>query len=259
MTLRKRIPDKSEYLRADAVTVAFEGVVALSEVSLKIKNDLITGLIGPNGAGKTTLVNTISGFQHPAKGHVFVDNQDVTGLSPHVHRRLGIARTFQAGRLFGELTVSENVEVTCIGMGRRGRKARHRAEEILTWLGIEKEANRRAGILPYTDQRRVSIARALGTRPNYLLLDEPAAGMSDHECDDLMTLIKEIPSRFGCGVLLIEHNMGVVMNVCSLIHVLDSGRSITEGTPTEVQSNPAVIEAYLVSERKQAISLISTG
>jgi branched-chain amino acid transport system ATP-binding protein len=245
MTARENEPDKNQSLRADTVTVTFEGVLALSEVNIEVRKGSITGLIGPNGAGKTTLVNVVSGFQSPTTGSVLFNGGDVTGFPPHVLRRMGIARTFQTGRLFGELTVSENVEVTCISMGLGRRKAGKITHEVLQWIGIEKEASTPTAVLAYTDQRRVGIARALGIEPAYLLLDEPAAGMSDHECDDLMSLIKEIPSRFGCGVLLIEHNMGVVMNVCSSIYVLDSGRTISHGTPKEVQSSRDVIEAYL--------------
>jgi branched-chain amino acid transport system ATP-binding protein len=160
-------------------------------------------------------------------------------------RRQGIARTFQAGRLFREMSVVENVEVAGVGLGLSRPKAHRLALDLLDWIGLADRANVLAGALPYTDERRIGIARALVMTPKFVLLDEPAAGMSDLECDQLMQLVMDVRSRFGCGVVLIEHNMRVVMGVCERIHVLDSGRTIARGTPREVQSDPAVIEAYL--------------
>jgi branched-chain amino acid transport system ATP-binding protein len=146
------------------------------------------------------------------------------------------------------MTVLENVEVTGVALGLSRRAAQQRAVELLDWMGIAPLAYRVAGTLPYTDERRVAIARALAIRPNLLLLDEPAAGMSDHECMELTTLIQAIRSEHGCGVLLIEHNMGVVLGVCDRIHVLDGGRTLAEGTPSEVRGDRAVVAAYLGAE-----------
>jgi branched-chain amino acid transport system ATP-binding protein len=232
-------------LLARGVTVRFEGLTAVDSVDEAVYPGEIVGLIGPNGAGKTTLVNAMTGFQRPAAGDVLLDGQSVTKVTPHKLRRKGVSRTFQAGRLFREMSVSENVEVAAVGMGLSRRHAHAEAMEILDWIGLADRANVLAGALPYTDERRVGIARALVRSPKFMLLDEPAAGMSDLECDELMNLVDDMRKRFGCGVILIEHNMRVVMGVCERIHVLDSGRTIAQGTPEEVQKNPAVIEAYL--------------
>ena len=235
-------------LEARSVTVRFEGLTAVDSVDETLHQGEILGLIGPNGAGKTTLVNAMTGFQVPAAGEVLLGGKVISRLTPHWIRRHGVARTFQAGRLFRDMPVSENVEVAGVSLGLSRRKAHAQAMEILEWIGLADQAQDPAGVLPYTDERRVGIARALAMNPTFVLLDEPAAGMSDLECDDVMHLVREIPERFGCGVLLIEHNMRVIMGVCERIHVLDSGRTIARGTPAEVQSNEAVIAAYLGHE-----------
>ena len=227
------------------VTVRFAGLTSVDDVSETLASGEILGLIGPNGAGKTTLVNVISGFQVPASGNVLLDGMTTIKDPPHTIRRRGIARTFQAGRLFREMSVLENVEVTGVGMGKNRRAAHDEARELIEWIGLEAQADTLAGVLPYTDERRVGIARALMQSPAFVLLDEPAAGMSDLECDELMRLVRDLRDRYGCGVLLIEHNMRVVMEVCERVHVLDSGRTIARGEPHEVQNDPAVIEAYL--------------
>ncbi|WP_417516561.1 ABC transporter ATP-binding protein [Minwuia sp.] len=232
-------------LQVSNVTVRFEGLTAIDSVEESVAPGEILGLIGPNGAGKTTLVNVMTGFQIPTEGDVLLDGESVSGVKPHALRHRGVARTFQAGRLFREMSVVENVEVAGVGMGLRRTTAHAEAMELLDWIGLADRANVLAGALPYTDERRVGIARALIQSPKYILLDEPAAGMSDLECDDLMGLVKQVRDRFGCGVVLIEHNMRVVMGISERIHVLDSGRTIARGNPTEVQANPAVIEAYL--------------
>jgi branched-chain amino acid transport system ATP-binding protein len=232
-------------LEARQVSVRFEGLTAVDTVDETLHPGEILGLIGPNGAGKTTLVNAMTGFQMPADGQVLLGDKVASGLKPHWFRRHGVARTFQAGRLFRDMPVSENIEIAAVSMGLSRRKAHAHAMELLEWLGLADRAETPAGVLPYTDERRVGIARALAVRPDFVLLDEPAAGMSDLECDEMMRVVSEIPGKFGCGVLLIEHNMRVIMGVCERIHVLDSGRTISRGTPDEVQKDPAVIKAYL--------------
>jgi branched-chain amino acid transport system ATP-binding protein len=232
-------------LAAQNVTVRFQGLAALSGVTLKLTRGEILGLIGPNGAGKTTLVNCLSGFQPLADGQVLIARKGTSGMSPRDFRRAGVARTFQGARLFRGMSVLENLEVPAVGLGLRRGDAEAHGREILGWLGIDRLADKIAGTLPYTDERRVDIGRALVLKPAYLLLDEPAAGMSEVECEELMRLILDIPATFGCGVLLIEHRMRVVMGVCARIHVLNSGQSIAAGTPVEIQSNQTVIASYL--------------
>ena len=232
-------------LEAADVSVRFEGLTAVDQINEQVRQGEILGLIGPNGAGKTTLVNAMTGFQQPTAGRVLLGGKVISKFSPHWIRRHGVARTFQAGRLFRDMSVGENVEVAAVGLGLGRRKAHAHAMELLDWIGLADRADVPAGVLPYTDERRVGIARALVMSPKFVLLDEPAAGMSDLECDDLMGLVRGIRERFRCGVLLIEHNMRVVMGACDRIHVLDSGRTIARGSPEEVQNDPAVIEAYL--------------
>ena len=232
-------------LEAVDVSVQFEGLTAVDGVNETVRQGEILGLIGPNGAGKTTLVNAMTGFQRPTGGEIKLSGRVISSFSPHWIRRHGVARTFQAGRLFRDMSVSENIEAAAVGMGLSRRKAHAHAMDLLEWVGLADRATLPAGALPYTDERRVGIARALAMHPKFILMDEPAAGMSDLECDDLMRFVGDIRDRFKCGVLLIEHNMRVVMGACERIHVLDSGRTIARGTPEEVQKDPAVIEAYL--------------
>ena len=243
--------DMEERLEAHDVSVNFEGLAAVDEVTVSMGRHEIFGLIGPNGAGKTTLVNVLTGFQKPTHGRVVLAGVDVTGMPPHRIGRRGLARTFQAVRLYPDMPVIENLEAAAVGTGLGRREASRRARAILEWMNFSDKAYDHADTLPYGDERRVGIGRALAMAPHFVLLDEPAAGMSDSECDDLMALISRIPQVFGCGVLLIEHNMRVIMGVCDRIHVIDSGRTIGEGTPQEIQANPAVIRAYLGSRSEQ--------
>lgn len=235
----------STALSAKNVSVSFDGLKALSNVMLDIPPERVTGLIGPNGAGKTTLVNVLTGFQAPDQGEVLLDGENIGGRTTFGIRRLGVARTFQSGRLFSELPVIDNLEVTGIGLGLTRRDAAAKAEAMLDWIGISPLADRIAGGLPYTDERRVAIGRALMMEPKYLLLDEPAAGMSAEEADDLIRLIRRIVSEMKCGVLLIEHNIGLVLNICNHIHVLDSGEIIEEGPPQQIKTSEKVRHAYM--------------
>lgn len=240
--------DSEVSLEARNVSVKFGGLAAISSLSFTMNRNEVFGLIGPNGAGKSTMVNVLTGFQKPSEGAILLGGADVTRQDPHRLARMGLARSFQAVRLFRGMTVLENLEVAAVGTGLSRREAVARAWDVLSWMRFEAKAHFRADTLPYGDERRVGIGRVLATAPRFALLDEPAAGMGDAECDDLMSLISQIPARFRCGVLLIEHNMRVIMSVCHRIHVIDSGRTIVEGSPQEVQSNADVIRAYLGSK-----------
>jgi branched-chain amino acid transport system ATP-binding protein len=232
-------------LTVEQVSVSFDGLKALSNVTLEVPSARITGLIGPNGAGKTTMVNVMTGFQKPTSGRIALDGEDIGGLPAHEVRRRGVARTFQSGRLFGELSVADNLEVTGVGLGLSRREAGAMAYEMLDWIGISHLAERQAGGLPYTDERRVAIGRALIRQPKYLLLDEPAAGMSAEEAAGLSELIRKAVAEFGCGVLLIEHNIGLVLTVCDDITVLDSGEVIERGAPALIKASEKVRHAYM--------------
>ena len=232
-------------LRAQGVTVRFGGLVAVDEVSISLARGEILGLIGPNGAGKTTLVNVLSGFQRPLAGAITVGERDCTRLPRHGFPRAGVVRTFQAVRLFRGLTVSENVEIGYVARGFSRREARRRALAILGELKLTEKAHRAAAGLSYGEERRIGLARALAVNPLFLLLDEPAAGLAATEADELRHLIIDIRSKYNCGVLVIEHNMALVMNLCERIHVLDSGRTIATGTPAEIRADAGVRRAYL--------------
>jgi branched-chain amino acid transport system ATP-binding protein len=228
-------------LSTEGVTVQYDGVLALEDVSFELRHGEILGLLGPNGAGKTTLVNVLSGFSRPTKGKVLLEGVAITRKRADAIARLGVVRTFQSVRLFRRLSVRDNVMVPSVEI----RAARQGADRALDFVGIADLAGKIAGTLPYTQERLVGIARALATQPRFLLLDEPAAGMSDAEGAQLVELVAKIPSSFGCGVLLIEHNMPVVMACCERLHVLRGGRTLAFGPREEVRRNRDVIDSYL--------------
>lgn len=237
----------SPTLEASGMVVRFGGLVAIDKVDIVLEQRSILGLIGPNGAGKTTLVNALSGFQRLSAGSIRLSGRDITRVRPHRRSRNGIVRTFQAVRLFRGLTVLENVEAGLAGLGHRRATTRERAFEALDWVDLADKAAWEASRLPYGDERRLGIARAIAMRPDFLMLDEPAAGLNAAEANALAALVRKICNGFGCGLLLIEHNMRLIMDVCDRIQVLDSGATIAVGTPAEIQSNAVVRQAYLGS------------
>jgi branched-chain amino acid transport system ATP-binding protein len=242
----------TETLETRGVSVAFAGIVALEDVTLRLERGSILGLIGANGAGKTTLVNVITGYQRVRNGSVSLDGREITRLAPHKRARLGLGRTFQAGRLFPRLSVRENVEAGAVGVGMRHGAARAKADEVMELTRLAHLADIRCGALPYGEERRVALARALAGSPRYLAVDEPAAGLNESESEDLLELIAQMREREGLGILIIEHDVGLVMRLCDRVQVLSGGRTIALGTPDEVQRDPNVIAAYLGTRRAPA-------
>ena len=231
-------------LRAAGVSRSFQGIQALREVDLEVGRREVVGLIGPNGAGKTTLVNCVTGFDLPDSGSVVVDGSDVTGWKATRRARAGIARSFQQGHLFGGLSVRENVEVAALGVGRSAREARRRSDGILDLLQLTREAEEPAGRLPHGVAMKLGVARALATDPRYMLLDEPAAGLSDSELPAFVAVLRSLADS-DRGVLVIDHNMALIMEVCDRLCVLDGGRMIAQGTPEEIRRSADVAAAYL--------------
>ena len=234
-------------LRLQQVHRSFGGLVAVDDLSMTIPPSQICGLIGPNGAGKTTVFNVITGVYRPQRGSIFLQDEEITSAKIFRITRLGIARTFQMIRLFPNLSTLEHVLVGQTHIAGNRSAALAEAERLLSLLGIWEQRNLKAVTLPYGAQRKVEIARALATRPKLLLLDEPVAGMNERETDELLKMVSKIRD-LGVTILVIDHDMKFVMNICDYLFVLNFGRKIAEGTPGEIRSTDCVLEAYLGRE-----------
>jgi branched-chain amino acid transport system ATP-binding protein len=226
---------------------SFEGVKALNGVTFDLRRDQVTGLIGPNGAGKTTLVNVMSGVDFPDSGQIELNGEDITSWTAEKRAKAGLARTFQHGHLFDRLSARENVALGALAQGGRAAKADERADELLAMFELSHYADREARSLPHGEASKLGVARALAADPSFLLMDEPAAGLSEPEVPAFVETVRSICRDHRVGVLIIDHNIELIMELCDRVVVLDNGAVLTRGLPHEVRADPAVAAAYLGS------------
>ncbi len=239
------ISEHSGALVVQSLSKYFYELRAVDEVSLRLAQGEILGLIGPNGSGKTTLINVVTGVLAPTSGRVVADGVDITGRKAHRIARTGLARTFQRVRLFGGLSVLENIAVAAMSVGIARRAAQDHARALLRQFNLEGWADVPPTALPYGHERLIEVARALAMQPKFLFLDEPAAGLDESESAELLGRLAPIPAEKNLGMLIVDHDMHLIMRLCHRLHVLNYGRTIAEGTPDEVRAVPEVVEAYL--------------
>lgn len=243
-----KMNSQGHLLEVQEISKHFAGLIAVNQVSFSLKTGEILGLIGPNGSGKTTIINMVTGLMKPSGGCIRVDGRDLTPNKRHQFAKEGLARTFQTIRLFKKMTVFENVEVAGVSMGKTRKEAAAHAQELLAMFDLMEYADRESGALDHGNQRRVEIARALALDPKFLFLDEPAAGLNEEESDQLLDMLKDFPSQMNLGMLIVDHDMRLIMRLCTQLHVLDHGQTIAEGIPAEIRKNEQVMEAYFGSK-----------